>query len=103
MCLKQISSHFTTKSHKESLAPLRLCCPLVVIAPEDVTTFVSRQSVRFESLRNGGTLQDNRERKQKKHLFFFVALEKRTRERDEKEPIRGFLCCFFEKVRFFCF
>ena len=40
MCLKQISSHFTTKSHKESLAPLRLFCPRVVIAPDDVTTFV---------------------------------------------------------------
>ena len=104
MCLKQISSHFTTKSHKESLAPLRLCCPLVVIAPEDVTTFVSRQSVRFESLRNGGTLQDNRERRQKKHLsFFLLRSKKRTRERDEKEPIRGFLCCFFENVRFLCF
>ena len=98
MCLKQISSHFTTKSHKESLAPLRLCCPLVVIAPEDVTTFVSRQSVRFESLRNGGTLQDNRERRQKKHLSFFCcARKKNKRERRKRTQPRFFVLLFRER------
>ena len=94
MCLKQISSHFTTKSHKESLAPLRLCCPLVVIAPEDVTTFVSRQSVRFESLRNGGTLQDNRERRQKKHLFFLLRSKKEQERETKKNPAEGFCAAF---------
>jgi hypothetical protein len=98
MCLKQISSHFTTKSHKESLAPLRLCCPLVVIAPEDVTTFVSRQSVRFESLRNGGTLQDNRERRQKKHLSFFLLRSKKEQEREtKKNPAEVFCALLFRE------
>ena len=45
MCVKQISSFFTIKSHKESLFPiiwLFCCVSLVVIAP--VVTYVSRQN-----------------------------------------------------------
>jgi hypothetical protein len=43
--VKQISSHFTTKSHneKESLSPLRLFCPRVLTpnAPERVAAAVA--------------------------------------------------------------
>ena len=43
MCWKQISSSFTTKSHK-SLSPIRLFCARVVLAPEDMTTRLSSSS-----------------------------------------------------------
>jgi len=73
MCVKQISSHFTTKSHKESLAPLRLFCARVAIAPEDVTTFVSRQSVRFElNFELNGTLFESQRKTAKKAQVFLL-------------------------------
>ena len=87
MCLKQISSHFTTKSHKESLAPLRLFCPLVVIAPEDVTTFVSRQSVPSRKVKKWNASRQQR-RAKKAPLFSFLLLLEKEREHENKQKVR---------------
>jgi hypothetical protein len=46
MCVKQISSHFTIKPHKESLFPIiRLfCCVSLVVIIAPIVTYVSRQN-----------------------------------------------------------
>ena len=80
MCLKQIKSLFTIKSHT-SLSPIRLFCALV-LTPEDMTTFVSRHQLLLLRLL---LLRSRKSFSQRDFVFFFpeVKIGVFFRERDK--------------------
>jgi hypothetical protein len=99
MCVKHTSSHFTIKSHKESLCPTFLFLPLVVIAtpsPDIVTIGAFYATLlSFDALKGGEKCRKMR------HSYVHINASKRrrihreTREKsDRKDSLFALLCSF---------